>query len=355
MSIFILNFFLTGIWYLVCWLFIKDEHRRDITYLSIIFVQFSLFNFLKDYSVGQDLETYREAYEQIKLNGLEFFARYQWEPGFVLTNYLFIKLNISFRLFSFLIGAFFYISVLRFINRYSLEKWLSVMLFVAFGFYFASFHILRQTIAMGIILFAYDYIVKRNLKMFLLYVGMAVMFHYTAILFIVTYFLWSERDKRISMIRFITFLSICFIFNTWVIDFMMNTAYGYVTRYFAYQSSAVQGEGYGMLILLIAMTFSGMIMSPNYLGKRGKLLFLLVVIATCAQILATSFSVFARVVWYWSIAVIAYVPLIINLTDHPAWKYVLNIAAILFATLFFVFFTNAEDGIEVYATYTFMR
>lgn len=355
MSVFVLNFLVIGLWAILSKLFIPEERARDIAFLTICFIQLSLLNFFKDYSVGQDLETYHHAYEQVGMNGVESISWYQWEPGFVFINYIGCKLHLSFRLFATLIGMFFYYSTFRFIKRYSTEKWLSVLLFISFGFFFSSLHILRQTVAMSFILFSYDYIVRRDLKMFLLFVGLAVLFHYTSILFVVTYFLWSNKGERFSIIKFSILFGVCIIFNTWAVDFLMNTAFGFVARYFAYQDIAVQGEGYGMLVLLAMLTFAGLVLPSDRLGKRGKLLYLLIVMATCIQIFATSFSVLARICWYWNIAIIAFIPLLIELSDHPGLKFVFRSLAVVFAFAFFYYITNAEDGIELYATYRFMQ
>lgn len=350
---FSINLVLISIWALLGRVFIKDTCQREKLFLIISFIQLLILNIIRNYTVGQDIPAYQIAFEQISTRGLSSITSFEWEPGYVILNFVIGKCGFSFRCLLVIIAVFSYYSIFRFIKRYSKEYWLSVILFIVLGFYFATYHILRQTVALSIILFSYDAIIKRNTKKFVLLVIIATLFHFTAIFFLFTYFLWSH--KRISLFKFSVIFLISFAVGNILIKILLNSAFGVIARYETYAVGSLEGEGYGMLLLLLMLTISGLLLPAKKLSRQEILIYLLVVIATCLQSFTTAFSLFARICWYWNFALIAYIPMCINLTNNKKSKTILNICITFLAAIFFFTSTNINENKEVYATYKIME
>lgn len=352
-GIFAVNILFLLIWAILIRFLPINKFEKDKIYLFVSFLQLFILSVCKDFSVGQDTNNYLYGFNRISELGIKSVIELGWEPGYVILNIIIDRLGLGFRGLIVIISLFTYFSFYIFIKKYSPIKWLSVILFVAFGYYYGTLHILRQTVALSIILYSYDYIICRNTRRFIFCVLMAASFHYTAILFLFTYFFWS--NKRLTLTKFTIIYLICYLVGAILINFLLNTALGIVARYEEYKIAAVSGEGYGMLILLLCITLIGLALPRKGLFKRGILLYLLMGMATCLQLFTISFSLFARICWYWNIAIIAFIPLIIGLIGNKKAQLILKIGATVFAFVFFFLISNSLEGIEEYATYKFME
>lgn len=350
---FSINLLLICFFTLLCKVFIRNPQKRNQVFLTIAFCQLLFLNFLRDYTVGQDTRPYLQAFEQISQNGLSSITSFEWEPGYVILNLIISKLGLNFRCLIIVIAAFSYYSIFRFINRYSYEKWLSVILFIVFGYYFATLHILRQTVALSIIILSYDTIVSRKLNKFIILVVLAAAFHFTAIFFIFTYFIFT--NKHISILKFTAVFAVCFTLSKFLINYIINTAFRFVLRYEVYTDGSLGGEGYGMLILLVALTITGLLLQYPKQSHQNSFIIQLIVIATWLQTFTISFSLFARVCWYWNFALIAYIPLCIERAKNKNTKRALNLLVVTLALLFFYTYTNVSENKEEFATYKFME
>lgn len=86
-------------------------------------------------------------------------------------------------------GLLFTSSVCRFIYKNSDDVCMSFVMFVSLGLYTFMVQGLRQAVAMSICLFAFEFAKKKKLIPFLLLVFFAMLFHKTAIVFLVVYFI----------------------------------------------------------------------------------------------------------------------------------------------------------------------
>lgn len=86
--------------------------------------------------------------------------------------------------------------VLQFIVVYSVYKglkaykvnhiWLGMLVYLCI-FYSYSLNCIRQSMACGILFYGTHYIIKKDLKKFLIFIGIAIFFHYSAIFYVVLY------------------------------------------------------------------------------------------------------------------------------------------------------------------------
>ncbi len=74
------------------------------------------------------------------------------------------------------------------------------MLVFFFVFFSSSFNIMRQYMAIAIVAYSFRFIFEKKLIRFILTVLLAATFHTSAIIIIPLYFLWTKKDKIISLV-----------------------------------------------------------------------------------------------------------------------------------------------------------
>lgn len=102
------------------------------------------------------------------------------------------------------------LSYLSVFYRNSRILWLSVFLFFCTNFY-PSLFVLRQHLAIALCLLTIPYIIKRDFKKFAILTLIAVLFHYSALMWIVAYFVYSVNlNIRNSLVGIVLFLVLVF-------------------------------------------------------------------------------------------------------------------------------------------------
>ena len=95
------------------------------------------------------------------------------------------------------------------IKKYSPYMFLSLLAYYAKYFLLQDMIQIRAGVAAGIFLLSLKHIKERNLKLFLLYIFIASLFHYSAFIYILLYFVC---DERLSINKFLIVAIISIIF-----------------------------------------------------------------------------------------------------------------------------------------------
>lgn len=159
------------------------------SFVIIFFVSAFRGDFMTDYV------NYRNLFDNLSsLRFKELFQHeYNIEFGYVLLNgfiqfftddslYLFIVTTLII-----LIGFYYHIS------KYSVNLWLSILMFVTIGSYYASFNIVRQILASAIIFAGSKFLYERKFFKFLFVVILASLFHQSSLIMIPFYFILNFR------------------------------------------------------------------------------------------------------------------------------------------------------------------
>ncbi len=182
---------------------VSDRMKRRYVFFALL-PAFLLVAF-RGVLVGNDTYTYYYAFEKYKVHGTfaSILGSSLREPGFLLLNYICIHLGLSYTFMQIVISAFIYYSLYRFISRYSNDTWLSCLLFILSRHMFGTMNTMRMWAAIAIVLFAVPYVIKRKVVPVVLITVAAMMFHFTAIVFLVIYFLvgieWDNKNVIASI------------------------------------------------------------------------------------------------------------------------------------------------------------
>ena len=185
-------------------------NNKKIKLLSLIIIGYILILYAGfRIPSGGDWYNYRDIF--IKISSYdEIFSYniYAKEPLYLLLN-LFIKEFSENYYLLFIIISFLSISI----NFYSYKKYtpyflLSIILYMSFFYYFRELGAIRAGLAYAIFLFSIQYILKRNIIKFFLLNLIAIGFHYTAILGLIIYPLYTYINWNKTKLFILLFASI---------------------------------------------------------------------------------------------------------------------------------------------------
>ncbi|PWV53546.1 EpsG-like putative glucosyltransferase [Chitinophaga sp. S165] len=167
------------------------------------------------YKIGSDWLVYIQLYEHgtpfldlLQGHNLAFTEDFT-EPGYKLFAALCHDIGLDFGMFVFLITLFNTISLFTFLHKNGFRNKLVFLAIIMILTAIIEFDILRQSIAFHVVLFAF---VGDRIKPFRFYalVALAMMFHYTAVIYIVFYFFqkWNLTKKGLIFTTVLYFVSL---------------------------------------------------------------------------------------------------------------------------------------------------
>lgn len=158
---------------------------------------FLLIALRSQYVGSADSENYFNNWERlsnVSFGGIEAIAEEtNMEIGYLLYAWLFSHVFPNGQ-FVFVFSAFlFTIAVCRFIYKNSEDALLSFVMYICLGLFSFMIQGLRQAMAMSICLFSIEFCKKRKFFPFVLLVLLASLFHQSAIVFLVVYFIYGFK------------------------------------------------------------------------------------------------------------------------------------------------------------------
>lgn len=181
--------------------------------LFVVLASLSLFFFLalRAESYGVDNLIYNNGFNYIAGLSFEDLLRtlnpnifnvaflpypFAFENGYVIINWLVAQLGFGFRGVIVFESLLFCASIGFVVYKYSEVPWISLFLISAMVFYLYAFSILRQTMALSILLFSIPYLEKRDAKKFILMALLAFLIHRSSIIFLLLYPLCNVKFER---------------------------------------------------------------------------------------------------------------------------------------------------------------
>lgn len=161
-------------------------------------------------------------------------------------------------------------------------------------FYTFGYSAIKQGIAIGVCLFSLTYVFERKPVKFLLTIILAALFHPSAIVFVVVYFLWNSAGTLSGWKKVVTSV-LCFIFIVGF-DFLIGTFGGIYSKYAGME---VEGRNLTFWIMCIwALIFFIYRERLVRLDKRNELLIVIFAIGTAIQFLGFTNAFVKRVGQY---------------------------------------------------------
>ena len=179
--------------FVMFWIFLEKKSLNRKAFwipLSVL----TIFASIRSYLVGTDTGSYTANFRN-SLHPEYYYFRDGVEYGYQLLEYYLLHItNNYFWLFLscsiIVVGSYLYI-----LKKQSTDYFLSVFIFITFGFYLFYFNGLRQGLAMAIVALATPYLINKNFIKFSLIIILASFFHKTALIMFVFYFIIHLKFK----------------------------------------------------------------------------------------------------------------------------------------------------------------
>jgi hypothetical protein len=227
---------------LLCWgfftLILNQLYKNRIKYnnkIYIIMAGGSLFLLmsLRHVSVGTDLIGYYYEY----LNSELYLSLRHNELGYSYFNHFFRNIDVNFQLYLSIIALITVFSISKLYLKFSHNIMLSYYLFITLGLFGMTLTGLRQSLAIMITIFAYTSLMENKRLKFFILVGLATLFHNSAIIFIVIYFIKKIKiTKRKGIVLYILTLLSFFIKDILITLVITISPERYIRKYLIVES-----------------------------------------------------------------------------------------------------------------------
>ena len=218
--------------------------------LSAVMLGMSMFRAV---SVGVDYEMYLEYYRKVCQGGWAFLISpenpYRTEFGYSLLNWLLSFLGPSQVVFSAGIALVCLGLNAVFLYRHSPSVWLSLFIFISFGFFGYTLCTLRHQIAIAIFLFALPRLQEKRFWPYLFLVLLSAAFHKSMLIWIPVYFLAQLPLDRRAFGFYGVCLVLYFFFSVPVLRFITQFVYT------GYQPDSYYMQGRDFATAVIPLTF----------------------------------------------------------------------------------------------------
>jgi len=278
---------------------------------KLMFIIFFVVSSLRYIYLGADTKNYINYFKYFSTKSFKDLLsdKLQIERGFAILNKIIGLINNNERYFIVITSIIVLILATKFIYNNSRIPWFSFYLFLSLGYYISSLNILRQMIAILILVNSLDYIRNRDIKKFLLFYVIAVSIHTTAAIFILLYFVYPLKINLKYLGLSLVTCVFLYLFSNKILGFLFSLSAKYDSRY---SDNLRAGNGKGMLLMLAGVLFGGYFLEKVKIKKDKNYIFYhMLNISVILQIVSLKFSLFVRVVRYFSIGMIIFIPNIV--------------------------------------------
>lgn len=288
-----------------------------------------------------DLEIYDEYYASIHqfslkesyING----ADGKIERGYVILNKLISYLSPNFRFFLWVYSFILLLLYYKFFTETSPYLAISVLLLLV-GPFNQSLFVLRQHMAVALLLASYGLIRDRKCIQFLIVLFIAFSFHRTALIFLPVYFLYGLSRKKLIrsaiVIAIFSFVIFGIVLNYFAALFSVYDTYMAADVTQNYKSALIAGFFLFLYIYILREH-----VFDEGIKKFSLILLSLYFIFSLSGIGAV--SIVGRLAVYFSVGLISAIPIVLYYTKDRIWK--LMIFIIVFGIQFYITFIGSTS------------
>ncbi len=309
-------------------------------FIIITFILLFCVSGFRDKNIGVDTLQYYNAFKKISLLDISKFNVVRYEYGFTFLCWILSKISNKPQILLIVTSFFVNYSILKFIYKYSNNVFVSILIYILLNFYFSYMNIMRQAIAISIVLFGYDFIIKNKNIKFILTCLFASLFHESALLAILLLIPNYFRFNKKMLFCVFVFVIIAFFYGERFFVFLAN----YSSRLLEYVNSKYNVSNYfGALLdaLVYVLTYIfGIINIENNSNplsdmkdiKEKNVVLGILGMACIFQSLVIKVSIFNRFSPYFTIFIILWVPYTIEKITNKKRK------VLYYLILLFIFF-----------------
>ena len=321
---------------------------------------FSIFSFLflfaisalraKDYG---DLIYYERKYNSLPLTAYsELFDSWQNDElkdfGFYAFAKFFADLGVSAEIWMVIIGAIFCALFAYFIYKQSFDPFISVVILLTL-FYTFTFTGLRQTMAVSVIFLSYKFISEKKPIWFFVTVGIASLFHSSAMIFLPAYLIAKLKVGWKNVIAVAVSLGISLFAPGFFRSLVENLSWNESLQLYADSDATLTWSGYIIQLFIFIFCF----VFRNYIDKTNEQavgildnFINLITVGLCFQSFAVVIAEMFRMSYYYSICSTIAIPVLLYLQKDKKNNRILYFPVLISFIAYMLF-------IQAYFEYTY--
>lgn len=321
--------------------------KLSVVFAVLAFLPFFLVNGTMSF-VGNDYANYYQEFVCIQ-NGQESYM----DTGYVLINKLVVALGLDFQFVYVFVSLIGYGLLFFCISKYSNNFAISIVLFFSIGyFYLLGLNQIRQFIALMIVFYALSQIPNGKFLTYTVLVGIATLFHFTAIIMLPFFFILKLKPKLSHYLVLILILLPFNLFFTEIMQFLFSTfrsAYigtSYMERQISIDILSLVPQAVVLFILFFYFDKLVKTDAMNIVAFNGVMLSV-IIMAVCSWI-----PEYKRFIYYFYLPMIYVVPNILQLEKRKPVRYLL-LGAVIVCSLVPMLRSSTGWGVYPYSSVLF--
>lgn len=250
------------------------ENAKKKRYLFLALFPLVAMTMFHSENIGNDTRAYTDLFEDVKEMTLKMaLSNGRFEKGYMLFTYILTRLFSSRQCVLIAEGAIVYLSLSRWLNKWCKAPGLFVCLIVEMLEIDGWMSAARQSLAVAVLLFAYDALVEKKLLRFFILVILAAQFHAVAYVFLLAWPMlwWVDEYRRNSLEKkwqFEKLMAVCVVgiaLLTWP---MINLLLKIFPKYQYYMSGVYMDGQARLAIVLKIIVYTLMLLAPRWIKNR---------------------------------------------------------------------------------------
>ena len=314
--------------------------------LFLFFLMMTLLIMLRHKYVGNDTSNYMRFFEKYAFMNWNQIGSSKTEIGFVVFNKLIALFTRDPHAFIAISGLAVSAMLYPTYRRLCVDPSLTIVLFCTMSTFTMMFSGIRQMLAIGLGVLAYEFTNRKKLVFFIITVAVALTFHTSAFMLAPMYPLYRAKITRKWLFFVIPILIVLFIFNKPVFSVLSMV----LERFTNYEAVETATGAYTMLILLILFAVVSYVipdeskMSEDALGMRNFLL-----LSVAIQMFAPINTWALRMDFYYIIFVPLLLPMVLRSTSMRFRQFAVVIRYVMigFFYVYFFFLLSTGGGLHI--------
>lgn len=330
----------------LCFLLLRIDRnaKHKKIWLVVFFSILTIVSALRSYKVGVDSIQYNEAFNIISNLDFNQTNILRYETGFFYLVKLISLISENAQILFIITSLIIIPSIGLFIYRYSKNVVFSSLLYILFNIYFFHLTGMRQSLALVLILYAYNYAIKGKNIRFIILVILSTFFHSSAIIFIFYPIIKRFTYKRSTYISYIVISILSFIF--------LKSLFINITQILGKYGGYIDSKDFGVsnyfgalfqyLLTLSVYTFCHFKYKKNSNNKctdedeKIKSMLQLLGLDAICQIMAMKMNIIGRMHHYFWIYSIILIPNIISLEKKAKNRLLMYIFILVLAIIYWL-------------------
>lgn len=252
------------------------ENVKKKRYLFLALFPLAAMTMFHSENIGNDTRAYTDLFEAVKEMTLKMaLSDGRFEKGYMLFTYVLTRLFSSRQCVLIAEGAIVYLSLSRWLNKWCKAPGLFVCLIVEMLEIDGWMSAARQSLAVAVLLFAYDALVEKKLLRFFILVILAAQFHAVAYVFLLAWPMlwWVDEYRRNSLEKkwqFEKLMAVCVVgiaLLTWP---MINLLLKIFPKYQYYMSGVYMDGQARLAIILKIIVYALMLLAPRWIKNQNR-------------------------------------------------------------------------------------